>query len=62
MKRFSLLLRPGATRGETPGVRSPSPPVPSRSFVRCVLFLGSPANSCVTGQSLMVDGGLTRSY
>jgi 3-oxoacyl-[acyl-carrier protein] reductase len=31
-------------------------------FARYVLFLGSPANTYVTGQSLMVDGGLTRAY
>jgi 3-oxoacyl-[acyl-carrier protein] reductase len=34
----------------------------AEEFARYVLFLGSPANSYVTGQSLMVDGGLTRSY
>lgn len=31
-------------------------------FARYVLFLGSPANTYVTGQAIMVDGGLTRSY
>lgn len=31
-------------------------------FARYVVFLGSPANTYVTGQALMVDGGLTRSY
>lgn len=30
-------------------------------FARYVVFLGSPANSYVTGQALMVDGGMTRS-
>jgi 3-oxoacyl-[acyl-carrier protein] reductase len=34
----------------------------AEEFARYVVFLGSPANSYVTGQSLMVDGGLTRSY
>lgn len=29
-------------------------------FARYVVFLGSPANSYVTGQALMVDGGMTR--
>lgn len=29
-------------------------------FARYVVYLGSPANTYVTGQALMVDGGLTR--
>jgi 3-oxoacyl-[acyl-carrier protein] reductase len=29
-------------------------------FAKVVVFLGSPANSYVTGQALLVDGGLTR--
>lgn len=29
-------------------------------FARYVVFLGSPANTYVTGQALLVDGGLTR--
>jgi 3-oxoacyl-[acyl-carrier protein] reductase len=31
-------------------------------FAKYVVLLGSPANTYVTGQALMVDGGLTRSY
>lgn len=33
----------------------------TEEFARYVVFLGSPANSYVTGQALLVDGGLTRS-
>ncbi len=32
----------------------------AEEFARYVVFLGSPANSYVTGQALLVDGGLTR--
>lgn len=42
--------------------------IPSRrygepdEFARYVLFLCSPANTYLTGQAIMVDGGLTRAY
>lgn len=32
----------------------------AEEFARYVVFLGSPANTYVTGQALLVDGGLTR--
>jgi 3-oxoacyl-[acyl-carrier protein] reductase len=32
----------------------------AEEFARYVVFLGSPANTYVTGQSLLADGGLTR--
>lgn|GEM_PF-2966158 len=31
----------------------------SSEFSKYVVFLGSPTNAYVTGQSLLVDGGLT---
>ena len=31
-------------------------------FARVAVFLGSPANTYVTGQSLLVDGGMVRAY
>lgn len=31
-------------------------------FARLVVFLGSPANTYVTGQTLLVDGGMTKVY
>jgi 3-oxoacyl-[acyl-carrier protein] reductase len=31
-------------------------------FAKVAVFLGSPANTYVTGQTILVDGGMTKSY